>query len=215
VTSLSRRGWLAVVAGAALVVGLVLLRSHDRGARPDDGAARAAENNDLEIKMARLQGKLAALESRVSTPAPTQEDPNAAPAAAPAPAPAPNPPPRRRTREEQTAIFEGYFDRLDSLRGTRDDGALTKQFAASLAAVNPEHKSLHGAKVDSVACGNGLCRVELTFASTNDLDMGKLELQFQIGPLSGATTMYADPERPHLFAYFAAPGTELPPFPRD
>ena len=78
-----------------------------------------------------------------------------------------------------------------------------------------EFKSLHGAKVDSVSCGNGLCRLELTFASSADLATGKGELLFQIGPLAGATTMYADPGRNQLFAYFSARGTELPPFPHD
>ena len=124
---LTGKHWLAVSAVVVLGLAGVLVSWNHRSGRPDEGAARAQELNELEAKMARLQGKMAALEARASAPAPAQ--PGAAGAATNQPAPAQNqnlPPRRPPTQEEQTARFEGYFDNLDALRGKREDGPLTE-----------------------------------------------------------------------------------------
>jgi hypothetical protein len=118
-----------------------------------------------------------------------------------------------RTPREQTTMFESYFASLDQVRREAADPALTARYVRALRAVNPAFSALKEAHLDGVTCGNGLCRVDLTFPSSAQVTQGKTELMFQIGPLSSSASVYSDLKRPHIAGYFAAPGHRLPPFP--
>jgi hypothetical protein len=118
-----------------------------------------------------------------------------------------------RTPQKQTALFESYFASLDQLRREAEDPALTARYVRSLQAVDPAFSALKQAHLDGVTCGSGLCRVDLTFPSSAQVDQGKTELMFQVGPLSSSASVYSDLKRPHVAGYFAAPGHRLPPFP--
>jgi hypothetical protein len=187
-------------------------REHHRRVESTEGQARASDVASLELEIARLKGKVAAVEARSATAAalPPPTPSATAPTAAPAP---PAVPPRHPTHEEQVARFESYFATLDGVRGAREDEGLTKRFADTLKTVTPGFTTLQGSTVDLVSCGNGLCRVELTFPNMQELALGRNELLMQLRSVAEASTMYADIDKPHLAAYFAAAGTTLPPFP--
>jgi hypothetical protein len=119
---------------------------------------------------------------------------------------------RPPTREEQTIRFENYFSKLDAMRGQAPDSPLEARFAEAITGASSDFAVLRAAKLDSVNCGNNLCRVEITFADLNTARQGQTELRFQLGTLASGASMYMAPDSPHLRAYFSSGGTRLPKF---
>jgi len=215
-----RRYLVLLVLGIGGALALVLAVRHEWAARKDQ-ERQAQELDRLGKKIERLQGQVAAvgtaaavLGARGRAPAEPQEP--AVPAVdLPAPqfAAEPPAPSRHRTAAEQAEIFRGYFASLDQLRGSTDDSALTGHMSEVLTSIRPEFASLRQGHLDLLRCGNGVCRIEMSFASAAEVSQAKTELLLQVGPQGGASTMYVDPARPHLFMYLAQPGIALPPFP--
>jgi hypothetical protein len=175
---------------------------------------RSADVADLRAQLAELQARVASTESpRAAMAAREDDEPPAATASAPPASPPKETPPPRLTREQATTRFEAYFAGLDDLRGRGEDRALTSAFAGALAEPSPTFRALERGKVDLVTCGNGLCRVELTFPDAAEIGLARTELLMKIGPLSGGASMFVDADRPHVTAYFAQRGSSLPPFP--
>lgn len=220
-----RRHMIWLVLGVAGAVVLLVAYRHEANARAEQ-ERQAQEIDRLEKKMSRLQGQVAVVGTAAVLGArPPRSDEVARDVAPPMPAAVPAPvappsgdqepaPPRLHTAAEQAEVFKGYFASIDQLRGAADDPALTGRLSEALRSVKPEFASLQKGHLDLLRCGNGICRIEMSFPSEAEMSHAKTELLFQIGPLAGPSTMYADPGGSRLFAYFAAPGAKLPPFPK-
>lgn len=210
----------AVVGLAGLAVSVAAYR-HETNAR-EEREKLAQEVDRLEKKMSHLQGQVAVVGSAAVLGAQRSRPAEApSPAAPVAPAPATPPPeqqapepPHLHTAAEQSETFKNYFAAIDQVRGVAEDRTLTGRLSDALHSVRPEFMSLQKGHVEVLRCGNGVCRIEMTFPSDAELSQAKTELLFQLGPLAGPATMYSNPGESRLFAYFAAPGGKLPPFPK-
>jgi len=211
-----------VVAGLGGLAALFAVYRHETNAR-DEREKQALEIDRLEKKMSRLQGQVAVVGSATAVlgaqrPRLVEQPSPVAPvvpvSATPPPDDQPPVPPRLHTAAEQSEVFKNYFATIDQVRGAADDRVLTGRMAEALRSVKPEFGSLQKGHLEVLRCGNSVCRIEMTFPSEAELSQAKAELLFQLGPLAGPGTMYANPGESRLFAYFAAPGAKLPPFPQ-
>jgi len=117
--------------------------------------------------------------------------------------------------EEQAARFRKYFKILDAARGPVDDATLTSTFTKQLGELRPEFTALKAATIAPAHCGNGLCRVDVSFSDASLCDRIRTELMFHIGPTAAQSTVQIHEPRTAFSAYFAMRGTRLPPFPTD
>jgi hypothetical protein len=192
-------------------LGVVLFSGRTHKARPEETTAGTADDveslrrevSTLRAEVHRLSRANAAYFVIAQGKGQTASDPESAAADKPVP---PNP-------EQQAALFREYFTTLDNRRGWREDSSTMKAFDRALESVKPEYQFLKRAKIDRPICGNDLCRISLAFDESDNRDMIRTELLFQLGPLVSEATVYADPAKPMMTAYVATNGTKLPPFP--
>ena len=213
---MSRRVLGVLGAAIAGLGALLVWRQYYREDRPiqqEGRVAGAVAIDELRSEVTRLRGEVAAVQlqrgsRKAEEPPPALGQPRGEPSPAKGEVPV-----ERPTREEQISKFESYFAILDAKRGSIVDGSLTDRFRTALTAPRPEFTLIKAENVALVTCGNGLCRAELQFPTYDDARAARGEIAFRIGPLSSDSTMYMNPERKTLTAYFAVPGTPLPAFP--
>ena len=212
------RTGVRIVVGLGLAGAGILLVSQLQSRRVshvsgDGPGADVASVQALREEVSRLQGKVTALqveaaEARTAAisaaPAPTEPGPSKA---------APMALPPRPTQAEQIGRFERYFATLDSQRGASVDEQATGRFRDALTGPMPGLEAIKKEDVSLVTCGNGLCKIELTFSNEQAARAARSELPIRIGPMGSSASMYMDPDKHRVVAYFATPGTQMPQFP--
>jgi len=158
---------------------------------------------DEESDVAMKRGLEHAAESAVTQPSATASDRQVLPVAPP-------------TIEHQTELFMTHFSNIDALRGTVPDTRLEARVRdvfkpGSVGDVG----RLKDAKVDSVACGNQFCRIEIVFPDYGAARSGQTQVQIQLAAVANRMTMFTEPGSGRLHAYAATGSAELPDFPTE
>jgi hypothetical protein len=197
-----------------------------RGSTPKK-IARAADGEEvaaLRDQVAELQGHVryaetlgaAALERQASASRPA--DSASAKAVAPvpeAPAPSSEPPRNPPTPKQAVARFRSYFDELDALRGPGNDMSLSRKVGDAVDAFDWKLTNGAGPTDKSVTCGNGYCRVKLSFNELQDAENGRTGLSMAAGPVLGRMSIFLDPETKQVEGYFGEKDAYFPPFPEQ
>jgi hypothetical protein len=117
------------------------------------------------------------------------------------------------TNAEAVKTFKGYFEQLDALRGTGDDVDLTAKFTTALSSDEWKDGAPGSPVKRAVSCGNGYCRVVLTFTNAKDGADARVRLMLAVHDLASRTSIFFDPETLQVEGYFATDDKTFPPFP--
>jgi hypothetical protein len=121
-------------------------------------------------------------------------------------------PPTLPTQQEMVATFRTYFKRIDDLRGTPRDDALAATFDEVLS--NEWRDKVANGPIDkALTCGNGYCRMSLTFKDLLDAAAARSKLALSLARLSSGMSLFLDPGTRQLEGYFATGEKTLPSFP--
>ena len=214
------RAWLIVATFVALGAGGFLLVTHGKSSKAPARAAHAEELGELrqevdalrhQVGSAQALGMAALAHNAPSAQAPAAAAPEAkdqAAAEAPAPDPLTQPGP-----EQQVENFKSYFDQLDALRGPATDTALAAKVDDAVATYDWKLVSGVAPTTHAVQCGNGYCRVSLTFKELQEAETARTGLSMAAGPILGRMSVYLDPKTLKVEGYFAQVDKPFPPFP--
>jgi len=204
------------VVGATVVAGALI---STKGPSARDNQDLAA----LKLEVERLRGRVGSAEA-VSTAAlvragqTAEPAPNAARPTGEPSAPSEQTPPTRPAvpdEHRQLANFQQYFTQIDALRGTAEDPTLAGKFRALLSA--HDWKDGGGSSEPenvSVACGNGYCRLSMTFKDLKDAQAARSKLPYAMISAATNLSLYLDPATLQLEAYVATEGKPFPQFPQ-
>jgi hypothetical protein len=204
------------LAGGVVAAALVVRAGRPAPVTAAVDVAEAASRESVEElrgRLAMLTARLDAAERRTAAPpaAVVADDHVEAPRAPAKGRPAAPPFATHQTPEQERRRFDDYFASIDAVRGGATDGALVDQMTRALRAETPDAPDLRTAHFDLVDCGNGLCRVELTFADSEAAGRARTQLTAQAAAVAPQASVFASDR--HVSAYFATPGASLPPFP--
>jgi hypothetical protein len=213
---LAMRLWMICGAGALLVSGGWLLFKHD-APKKKPVAAQQQSNAELEA----LQRQVDSLRGQVGTAqamslsALAKQSASAVASAAPPPEPSTAPPlaAPTSTPEQQAETFRDYFAQLDALRGAPNDTATASK--VDDAVMHYDWKLVSGSPPSrhSTQCGNGYCRVTLSFDTLPDAETARAGLAMAAGPVLGRMSVYVNPKTLQVEGYFAEIDKPFPAFP--
>jgi hypothetical protein len=201
-----------------LIVVTILLVRHAKNPKTVARASDADDVGELRQEVEALRGRVGSAEAlgavalgraTAPAPAPTAEEP-AAPAANPAPQPIPAPP----TPAQELANFRTYYGQIDALRGPPTDTVMAAKVESTIAAFDwKKLTDTAGPTTKNVACGNGYCRVSLTFSDLADAEAGRMGLTMAAGPMLGRFSAFLDPDTLKVEGYFTSEDKPFPAFP--
>jgi hypothetical protein len=218
-----RKVFAAAVCAGLVAIATLIARGTMSHPRQVDGRNNV-ELESLQAEVSRLQTRVGAAET-VSVAALAQ----ARKAGAPTTPPSTNenrepttsgedhnsrPDPLPMTEKQQADSFRMYFEQIDLLRGSSSDVSLEKKVRDALSV--PEWKQGMRAKGPaevSVDCGNGYCRVSLSFTDRGDAEVARSTLPIAAMTFASGMTVFLDPETLRVEGYFATAGHPLPSFP--
>jgi len=213
------RAFMILSGCAALLLCVVILR------RETTEKAMAKSDNGEEIglltrEVAALRGRVGVAEVLGQAALARSAHPAQIPAAAApqptnsvAPDTAADSAPTRATQEQQVKTFRSYFEELDALRGPGTDTAMAAKVETSIASFDWKLTDSSAPTSTSVTCGNGYCRIALTFKEQHDAEAGRMGLSMAAGPILGRMSVFLDPATLQVEGYFANADAEFPPFP--
>jgi hypothetical protein len=213
------RAFMILMACAALLLGVVILRRATTS-KPTANADDGEEIGALRKEVAALRGRVGVAEVLGQAALARPVSPAVIP---PAPAPqatnsgasdtATNVAPSRLTQEQQVNNFRTYFEELDALRGRANDTALAAKVETSIGNFDWKVTDSAGPTRTSVTCGNGYCRVALTFKEPHDAEAGRIGLSMAAGAVLERMSVFLDPKTLQVEGYFASADEPFPPFP--
>jgi hypothetical protein len=208
--------FVASLVVAVIVSGVCIRRSQlSRAGRGDVAAERA---DDLQRQVDALRARIGSVEAvngaafakavsaTSSAPVAEEREPNNVQHRAEILPPQP-------TQAQMLASFNSFFDELDNLRGSGSDVAMTEKFLTVLSKGEWRDGAKSSPIARAVSCGNGFCRVSLTFEDVAEAGAARMRLVLSLGPLSTEQSVFLDPEKRRVEGYFATGDKAFPPFP--